>query len=114
MTALPLWNGRILWRGITESDAFLSGRTMIMAGHEILKFVCYPISNTPFRNGKFQINSCAADGKEWAKGGELVGTIYESTGGTPFVALVGPGDHKFPAADAPKLIVKFFKEHEKK
>ena len=23
---------------------FLSGRTMIMAGHEILKFVCYPIS----------------------------------------------------------------------
>ena len=52
----PLWNGRILWRGITESDAFLSGRTMIMAGHEILKFVCYPISNTPFRNGKFQIN----------------------------------------------------------
>ena len=40
----PIWNGRILWRGITASDAFLSGRTMIMAGHEILKFVCYPIS----------------------------------------------------------------------
>src|SRR5262245_15569462 len=40
----PIWNGRILWRGITEGDAFLSGRTMIMAGHEILKFVCYPIS----------------------------------------------------------------------
>ena len=42
----PIWNGRILWRGITEADAFLSGRTMIMAGHEILKFVCYPISKT--------------------------------------------------------------------
>src|ERR1700712_235831 len=28
----PLWNGRILWRGTTASDAFLSGRTMIMAG----------------------------------------------------------------------------------
>ena len=52
----PLWNGRILWRGITESDAYLSGRTMIMAGHEILKFVCYPISNAPEPNGKFQIN----------------------------------------------------------
>jgi 2-polyprenyl-6-methoxyphenol hydroxylase-like FAD-dependent oxidoreductase len=52
----PLWNGRILWRGITESDAFLSGRTMIMAGHEILKFVCYPISKAPDRNGKYQIN----------------------------------------------------------
>ena len=52
----PLWNGRILWRGITTSDAFLSGRTMIMAGHEILKFVCYPVSNAPDANGKFQIN----------------------------------------------------------
>ena len=40
----PIWNGRILWRGITAGDAFLTGRTMIMAGHEILKFVCYPIS----------------------------------------------------------------------
>jgi 2-polyprenyl-6-methoxyphenol hydroxylase-like FAD-dependent oxidoreductase len=52
----PLWNGRILWRGITTSDAFLSGRTMIMAGHEVLKFVCYPISKYPDANGKFEIN----------------------------------------------------------
>ncbi len=52
----PLWNGRILWRGITESDAFLSGRTMIMAGHEVLKFVCYSISREPNARGKFQIN----------------------------------------------------------
>ena len=42
----PIWNGRILWRGITEGDAFLSGRTMIMAGHQHVKFVCYPISAT--------------------------------------------------------------------
>jgi 5-methylphenazine-1-carboxylate 1-monooxygenase len=52
----PIWNGRILWRGITASDAFLSGRTMIMAGHEILKFVCYPISREPDAAGKFSIN----------------------------------------------------------
>ncbi|QND74710.1 flavin-dependent oxidoreductase [Tardiphaga robiniae] len=52
----PLWNGRILWRGITRSDAFLTGRTMIMAGHEILKFVCYPISQAPDANGKYDIN----------------------------------------------------------
>src|ERR1700753_1721294 len=43
----PIWNGRILWRGITKTDAFLSGRTMIMAGHEILKFVLFPISKEP-------------------------------------------------------------------
>src|SRR3984893_16299029 len=52
----PIWNGRILWRGITASDAFLSGRTMIMAGHETLKFVCYPISKEPDADGKFSIN----------------------------------------------------------
>jgi 2-polyprenyl-6-methoxyphenol hydroxylase-like FAD-dependent oxidoreductase len=52
----PIWNGRILWRGITAADPFLSGRTMIMAGHEILKFVCYPISGEPDASGKFSIN----------------------------------------------------------
>jgi 2-polyprenyl-6-methoxyphenol hydroxylase-like FAD-dependent oxidoreductase len=52
----PIWNGRILWRGVTPAKAFLSGRTMIMAGHEILKFVCYPISNKPLVNGKYRIN----------------------------------------------------------
>jgi 2-polyprenyl-6-methoxyphenol hydroxylase-like FAD-dependent oxidoreductase len=52
----PIWNGRILWRGITAAVPFLSGRTMIMAGHEILKFVCYPISKEPDASGKFAIN----------------------------------------------------------
>ncbi len=52
----PIWNGRVLWRGITKSDAFLSGRTMIMAGHEILKFVCYSISKEADPSGKFSIN----------------------------------------------------------
>ena len=52
----PIWNGRILWRGVTAAKAFLSGRTMIMAGHQMLKFVCYPISKEPDRDGKFNIN----------------------------------------------------------
>ncbi len=42
----PIWNGAIMWRGVTEGHSFLSGRTMIMAGHEALKFVAYPISCT--------------------------------------------------------------------
>lgn len=52
----PIWNGRILWRGVTSAKPFLSGRTMIMAGHETLKFVCYPISKVPDRDGKLLIN----------------------------------------------------------
>jgi len=52
----PIWNGRILWRGITRAKAFLSGRTMIMAGHEILTFVCYPISKEAGPDGQYDIN----------------------------------------------------------
>jgi 2-polyprenyl-6-methoxyphenol hydroxylase-like FAD-dependent oxidoreductase len=52
----PIWNGRILWRGVTDGEPFLSGRTMIMAGHETLKFVCYPIDNAATERGKPVIN----------------------------------------------------------
>jgi len=41
----PRWNHAIMWRGVTEGEAFLSGRTMIMAGHSAQKFVCYPIEH---------------------------------------------------------------------
>ena len=52
----PIWNGRILWHGVTDGAPFLSGRTMIMAGHETLKFVCYPIDNAATERGKPVIN----------------------------------------------------------
>ena len=41
----PIWNGAILWRGVTVAEPFLSGQSMIMAGHEFQKFVCYPIGH---------------------------------------------------------------------
>ena len=40
----PVWNGAILWRGVTRAKPYLSGASMIMAGYEWQKFVCYPIS----------------------------------------------------------------------
>jgi len=52
----PKWNGAILWRGVTESTPFLDGRTMIMAGHERQKFVCYPISRQAFDQGQAVVN----------------------------------------------------------
>jgi 2-polyprenyl-6-methoxyphenol hydroxylase-like FAD-dependent oxidoreductase len=52
----PKWNGAILWRGVTESTPFLDGRTMIMAGHERQKFVCYPISREAFDRGRALVN----------------------------------------------------------
>ncbi|HEY2586715.1 MAG TPA: hypothetical protein VGI81_13200 [Tepidisphaeraceae bacterium] len=43
------------------------------------------------------LDGCAAEGKPWASSGPLVGTIYPSDKGTPFVSLISPGGHQFPA-----------------
>jgi 2-polyprenyl-6-methoxyphenol hydroxylase-like FAD-dependent oxidoreductase len=40
----PRYAGRMLWRALSRGPHFLTGRSMIMAGHQDQKFVCYPIS----------------------------------------------------------------------
>src|SRR5215211_3050396 len=40
----PTWNGLMLWRGATEWPAFLTGRSMIVAGGLSAKTVVYPIA----------------------------------------------------------------------
>ncbi len=60
-----------------------------------------------------KLNGCNADGKAWEKAGPLTGTRFDSKSGTPFIALIHPGDHTYPK-DAPKLIVQFFQENRKK
>ncbi|MBN8902122.1 MAG: FAD-dependent monooxygenase, partial [Rhodospirillales bacterium] len=52
----PIWNGAILWRGVTRAAPFLGGRTMIMAGHECQKFVAYPISRAAAEQGEAVVN----------------------------------------------------------
>jgi 5-methylphenazine-1-carboxylate 1-monooxygenase len=39
----PSWNGLMLWRGALDWPAFLTGRSMIVAGGLAAKFVVYPI-----------------------------------------------------------------------
>lgn len=41
---LPRYGGRILWRATTVAPGFLTGASMIMAGHQHHKFVAYPIT----------------------------------------------------------------------
>jgi polyhydroxybutyrate depolymerase len=53
-----------------------------------------------------KINGCTSTGESWAKNC----TLFPSAGGTPVVEFIHPGGHIVPA-DAPTLIVKFFKEH---
>jgi 2-polyprenyl-6-methoxyphenol hydroxylase-like FAD-dependent oxidoreductase len=39
----PLWNGPVLWRGTRDWPAFLTGRSMIIAGGQRVKVIVYPI-----------------------------------------------------------------------
>lgn len=52
----PQFSGRILWRGCTEQDTYLTGASMIWAGHANQKFIAYPISARSARNGKSLVN----------------------------------------------------------
>jgi 2-polyprenyl-6-methoxyphenol hydroxylase-like FAD-dependent oxidoreductase len=52
----PPFSGRMLWRATTESTPFLTGRSMIMAGHADQKFVAYPICPDAAGRGRSLIN----------------------------------------------------------
>ena len=52
----PLWAGAILWRGVTRMPPFLSGADMVLAGHDTLRIVAYPISQTKSGSGLCDIN----------------------------------------------------------
>src|SRR5207247_3024945 len=52
----PRWNGITMWRALTVGEPFLSGRTMIMAGHFRRRMVIYPISKRHEDQGRALIN----------------------------------------------------------
>ena len=52
----PTFSGRMLWRAVTEGPPFLTGRSMIMAGHVDQKFVAYPICPDAAARGRSLIN----------------------------------------------------------
>lgn len=62
----PIFSGRILWRGLTESSSFLTGKSMIMAGYQDQKFVAYPV-DPEMANGRSLVNWIA----ELTVGGEV-------------------------------------------
>jgi 5-methylphenazine-1-carboxylate 1-monooxygenase len=43
----PIWNGTMLWRGAARWPVWRDGRTMIIAGGNVAKFVYYPIEIEP-------------------------------------------------------------------
>jgi 5-methylphenazine-1-carboxylate 1-monooxygenase len=51
----PKWNGGRIWRGVSDSAPFLSGRSHIMAGGR-QTFVAYPISRAHADRGSARVN----------------------------------------------------------
>ena len=52
----PQFSGKVLWRGVTEGEPFLTGRSMFMAGYANRKFVAYPICPRTAELGRSLIN----------------------------------------------------------
>ena len=110
----PPFSGRMLWRAMAEARPFLSGRSMIMAGHADQKFVAYPICPETAVRGSSLINWVAelrvggdkapipATGIGWQTRNALL--PHSKTGGSTgltFQALIeGAEDvYEFPMVD---------------
>ncbi|MEM6388887.1 MAG: flavin-dependent oxidoreductase [Pseudomonadota bacterium] len=52
----PLWSGAVLWRGTTKAAPFLSGASVIIAGHDRQRLVAYPITPPAPETGHAVIN----------------------------------------------------------
>ena len=94
----PIYSGRILWRATSLARPFLTGASMIMAGHQDQKFVAYPIE-PPRPDGLQRINWIAElrvaqnlRREDWNRQGDLADFL-------PRFA-----DWRFDWLDAPALI----------
>ncbi len=98
----PIWNGISMWRGVTEGEPFLGGRTMIMAGSNLRsKFVAYPIAREAEGRGRASVNwvaevrtegDCQPEPADWNRAGRIDDVL-------PHFA-----DWRFPWLDVPRLI----------
>ena len=52
----PKFSGRMLWRGCLEREPYLTGASMVWAGHADQKFIAYPISQRSTDKGKSLVN----------------------------------------------------------
>ena len=115
----PIWNGAILWRGVSEwQPPMLGGRTMIMAGHEFQKFVCYPISRPALERGQATLNWIAERKfppdhawrrEDWNRPGRLEDFLpwFESWRfdwlDVPALIRAAPGCYEYPMVDRDPL-----------
>ncbi len=102
----PIWNGVHMWRGVTETQPFLTGRSMIIAGnHEHAKIVVYPISRAAEKQGRSLVNWVA----EVKLGGHLSETSDWNRVGRIEDVLPYYADWHFDWLDVPALIQQAYK-----
>lgn len=71
----PHWGGAIMWRGATRGTPFGDGASMALIGHDDVRFVTYPITETDPETGEALINWLAelrqdpGDGRWHQQGG---------------------------------------------
>ncbi len=95
----PIWNGLVLWRGTALAAPYLDGRTMIMAGDGLQKFVAYPLTSTT-DDGLARINFIA---EQRAPEGTSENADWNQTvDPKPIIELFA--DWKFDWLDVPGLI----------
>jgi 5-methylphenazine-1-carboxylate 1-monooxygenase len=91
----------MLWRATTVAAPFLTGRSMVQAGHQDQKFVCYPISAAQSRTGRALVNWIAElrvpigqtpPRQDWSR------RVDKSVFAGPFAGW------RFPWLDVPSLI----------
>ena len=67
----PIWNGCVLWRATSRAKPFRTGASMILAGHNDMRFVAYPITAPDPETGEAEINWIAEirrdPGEGWRK-----------------------------------------------
>jgi len=52
----PNFSGRLLWRGVSKRAPFLTGRSMVWAGHADQKFIAYPVGREAELEGESLVN----------------------------------------------------------
>ena len=97
----PHWSGIMMWRGVVESEPFLTGRTVAVAGaNATLKFVAYPISRRAELLGRALVNWVA---EVKVPGGSAIAADWNRLGRVEDV-LPWFADWTFGWLDVPALI----------
>lgn len=52
----PNFSGRLLWRGVSLREPYLTGKSMVWAGHADQKFIAYPVGREAELEGKSLVN----------------------------------------------------------